>query len=86
MVIEFLFFIYFGVIALKLRGGGFFFFFACSLVLFANCKLPVYRATFFVSMFIYQKKKNDDVARHVIIMALTCYAMWYFLIILLKVG
>ena len=31
-------------------------------------------------------EKFNDVARHVIIMALTCYAMWYFLIILLKVS
>ena len=27
-----------------------------------------------------------DLARHVIIIALTCYAMWHFLIILLKVS
>ena len=84
MVIEFLFFIYFiyfGVVDLKLRGGDvLFIYFACSLVLLAECKIPVYRATFFVSMFIYQKKKK--VIDYIILQALN-FCLLFFTIIFL---
>ena len=59
----------------------FFFYFACSLVLLAECKIPVYRATFFVSMFIYQKKKKK-VIDYIILQALN-FCLLFFTIIFL---